>query len=170
MTGVVYLFVFIHYGLTLGLIAALAFISVLIPIVFIDLKHQIIPDKLNLVGAILGLLILSFNDVSLFSSVLGSVAGGLIMLLIAIVSRGGMGGGDVKMMAMMGLFLGLKLTFLALFFSFVIGGLGSLLLILFGIKKRKDYIPFGPFLAIGGFAAYVFGIEILAWYFKTFMT
>ncbi|MEM5769505.1 MAG: A24 family peptidase, partial [Bacillota bacterium] len=79
------------------------------------------------------------------------------------------GGGDIKMMAWIGLFLGLKMTLLALFLSFVIGGLASLILILAGRKRRKDFIPFGPFLAAGGFTAYVFGPAILAWYVQNFL-
>lgn len=158
-----------YLGLNFQLITALYFTSVLIPIVFIDLQHQIIPDELNLTGGILGLLTVAIGKIIVVDALLGAFTGGIIMLLIAIVSRGGMGGGDIKMMAWMGLFLGWKMTLLALFLSFIIGGLGSLLLILFGIKKRKDFIPFGPFLAIGGFTAYVFGTEILAWYFARFL-
>jgi len=169
LTALIYLLCYIHYGLSSMLLVALVFVSVLLPIVFIDLQHQIIPDILNITGATFAFLILPLSDVSLLNSLTGALLGGAIMLIIAIISRGGMGGGDVKMVAMMGLFLGWKLTLLALFLSFVIGGLGSLLLILFRIKKRKDFIPFGPFLAIGGFTAYVFGTEILTWYFKAFI-
>lgn len=169
LTGMIYLWAFQHYGFTVELVTALAFVSVLIPIIFIDLKHQIIPDTLNLTGVLLGLMTLPLREISVFNSLLAAVLGGTVLLLIAIISRGGMGGGDVKMMAWMGLFLGWKLTLLALFISFIVGGLGSLILILCGFVKRKDFIPFGPFLAVGGLTAYVFGYEILTWYFKTFI-
>lgn len=164
-TGLIYVGLYIVFGLKIKLGVALLFASVLIPLVVIDLQQQIIPDQLNSTGAIAGLLAIVVSDITFINALIGAFIGGGLMLLIAIISRGGMGGGDIKMMAWVGFFLGWKLTLLALFLSFLIGGLGSLLLILFGIKKRKDFIPFGPFLAIGGGMAYVFGTEILAWYF-----
>jgi leader peptidase (prepilin peptidase)/N-methyltransferase len=163
-TGLIYVGLYIIFGLKIKLGVALLFASVLIPLVVIDLQQQIIPDQLNMTGAIAGLLAIVASDITFINALIGAFIGGGLMLLIAVISRGGMGGGDIKMMAWVGLFLGWKLTLLALFLSFLIGGLGSLILILFGIKKRKDFIPFGPFLAIGGFTAYAFGYEILAWY------
>lgn len=163
-TGLIYLWLYIHFGLTVKLAVALLFVSLLIPLVVIDLRHQIIPDSLNGLGAIAGFLTIVISGNAFLDAVTGAFIGGGIMLFIAIISRGGMGGGDIKMMAWLGLFLGWKLTLLALIIAFVTGGVGSLLLILLGIKKRKDFIPFGPFLALGGFAAYIFGERILHWY------
>lgn len=168
-TGLIYLFLYTHYALTLSLLTAMPFAALLICITVIDFQHQIIPDGVNMAGAIIGMLALTISDVSAMSGLGGACLGGAVMLLIAIVSRGGMGGGDIKMMAWLGLLLGWERTLLALFLSFIIGGLGSLLLMLAGIKKRKDFIPFGPFLAVGGFTAYVFGNEILTWYLKAYI-
>jgi leader peptidase (prepilin peptidase) / N-methyltransferase len=170
MTGCLYVFLYIHFGLNYHLLVALSLISVLIPIVCIDLQHQLIPDALNLAGGVIALIALLWSDISFVSAASGFLIGGSILLLIAVISRGGMGGGDIKMMAMMGLFLGWRMTLLALFVSFIIGGVGSLIFILTGIKGRKDMIPFVPFLALGGFTAYVYGNEILIWYIrKAFM-
>jgi leader peptidase (prepilin peptidase) / N-methyltransferase len=168
LTGILYIMLYLHFGLNYKFFTAILFVSVLIPIIFIDLQHQLIPDSINLVGAILGISMLPWSDVSLASAAVGFLVGGGVMLLIAVISCGGMGGGDIKMMAMMGIFLGLKLTFLALFLSFIIGGVGGLIVILLGIKKRKDFMPFGPSLALGGFAAYVFGNEIIVWYLRMY--
>ena len=168
-TGVSYLALFLLLGLQPKLLTSLVFVSLCIPIVVIDLHHQIIPDQLNLWGAVMGLLAAAVSHAAFLDVLAGGLAGGVIMLLIAIVSRGGMGGGDIKMMAWIGLFLGLKMTMLALFLSFIVGGLASLFLILSGRKRRKDFIPFGPFLAVGGFTACVFGPAILAWYVQTFL-
>lgn len=162
--GLTYIGLFMFYGLRTELLVALMFASLLIPIVFIDVRHQIIPDILNCAGAFAGLAAIFIAGPAFMDAMLGALTGGIIMLLIAVVSRGGMGGGDIKMTGWMGLFLGWKMTLLALCLSFIIGGLASLLLIMFKIKKRKDFIPFGPFLAAGGFAAFVSGREILAWY------
>jgi leader peptidase (prepilin peptidase)/N-methyltransferase len=166
LTGILYIMLYLHFGLSYKFFTAILFISVLIPIIFIDLQHQLIPDSLNVAGVILGISVLPWSDVSLTSAALGFLVGGGIMLLIAVISHGGMGGGDIKMMAMMGIFLGLKLTCLALFLSFIFGGVVSLIVILLGIKKRKDFIPFGPFLALGGFTSCGFGNEIIAWYIR----
>ena len=92
------------------------------------------------------------------------LVGGTILLIIAILTKGGMGGGDIKFMAALGVWLGLKLTLLTLFLSFVIGGIGSLLLLAFKIKGRKDFIPFGPFIAVAAFISMLYGNEIIAWY------
>lgn len=157
-----------YLGFNMRMITVVCFTSILIPVVCIDLQYQIIPDKLNLTGGILGLLAVTIAKITLVDALLGAFLGGGIMLLIAVISRGGMGGGDIKMVAWMGLFLGWKMILLSLFLSFITGGLGSFCLIVLGIKKRKDFIPFGPFLAIGGFAAYVFGDQILQWYIARF--
>jgi leader peptidase (prepilin peptidase)/N-methyltransferase len=75
-----------------------------------------------------------------------------------------MGGGDIKLMGAMGAFLGLRAAVLALLISFILGGIIGLLLIVFKIKSRKDYIPFGPFLALGTIIAMLFYDEIIIWY------
>ena len=81
--------------------------------------------------------------------------GGGVLLLLALVP-GVLGGGDIKMMFVLGTFLGAKGVLYALFLAFVIASIVSILLLLFRIKKRKDYIPFGPFLALGSFIAFHF--------------
>lgn len=166
VTGVSYLGLFLLFGLQPKLLVAMLFVSLCIPITIIDMRHQIIPDQLNLLGAVLGLLTAPLLHAAWTDVLTGGFIGGAVMLGIALVSRGGMGGGDIKMMAWMGLILGWKMTLLALFLSFVIGGLVSLILIVGRFKKRKDYIPFGPFLAVGGCVALLFGREILGWYVK----
>ncbi|HWR08181.1 prepilin peptidase, partial [Sporomusa sp.] len=105
-----------------------------------------------------------FSNISIADMIVSCLMGGSIFLLIAISTKGGMGGGDIKFAAALGLWLGLKLTLLTLFLSFVIGGIGSLLLLAFKIKGRKDFIPFGPFIAIAAFISMLYGNEIIAWY------
>ena len=86
------------------------------------------------------------------------------MLAIAVVSRGGMGGGDIKLAAFMGLFLGPRLVGLALFLAFLVGGLVGIALLVSGKKGRKDAVPFGPYLALGGVLALLQGGNIISWY------
>ena len=94
--------------------------------------------------------------------------GGGLPLLIAIFFRGGIGGGDIKLLAVVGWFLGLKLTCLSLLLSFLSAGFVGLMLMVLKIKGIKDTIPFGPFIALGSFISLLVGEEIIAWYLGLF--
>ena len=94
----------------------------------------------------------------------GSIAGALLLFLVVVISRGGMGMGDVKLAGLLGLMVGFPLIFVALFVSIWAGGLVAVALLISGRKKRKEMLPFGPFLCIGGLAALLWGRQILAWY------
>ncbi|MFA7468292.1 MAG: A24 family peptidase, partial [Desulfotomaculaceae bacterium] len=100
----------------------------------------------------------------LISGLIGFMAAGLLLLAIAVISKGGMGGGDIKLSAVMGLFLGWQSAAVALFLSFLIGGIVGILLLVTKIKGRKDAVPFGPYLALGGLAAAFYGPQIITWY------
>lgn len=149
------------------------FCSAMVVITFIDLEFQIIPDAITLSGIPLGLIagslilidpffrasMLGFNN-----SFTGLVSGGGLFYLIAVLSRGGMGGGDIKMMAMTGAFLGWKAVLLTTFSASLIGSIAGIILIVFKGKGRKTKIPFGPFLAAGALITLFFGQEILRFY------
>jgi leader peptidase (prepilin peptidase)/N-methyltransferase len=94
------------------------------------------------------------------------LAGGGLLLLIAVLSRGGMGGGDVKFSFVLGIWLGWPDILLALFLSFVIGGVAGAWLLVTGSRGRKEMIPFGPFICVGALLALLYGREMLAWYFS----
>lgn len=185
ISGVVFVWTLLTVGLGPELIKGLIFASFLIVITFIDLDHQLIYDRVLLWLGGLGLLMYPlkyyFNDllqlmgiplayvtlnISWLDPVLGFLAGGLPMLVIALLARGGMGGGDIKFAAAFGIWLGWKFTLLALVLSFFIGGTVSSLLLLLRIRGRKDMIPFGPFLALGAWLSFLYGGEILRWYFR----
>lgn len=153
------------FGWSFFTVQALIGISFLLIIAFIDYDHQLILDKVLIWFAGSGVLINLFLDnITLVDMLIACLAGGGILFLIALLTKGGMGGGDIKFMAALGLWLGLKLTLLTLFLSFVIGGIGSLLLLAFNIKGRKDFIPFGPFIAVAAFISMLYGQEIIDWY------
>lgn len=129
-----------------------------------DLKYKEIEDEIHifaLAAGMVGLIIKGFNPLDSF---FGLLAGGGTLLLIAILSRGGMGGADIKLNAVYGAVLGLKLTVLSLLIAFALGALTSLLLIIFKIKGRKDVIPFSPFLSAGTLISFIFGEVILSIY------
>jgi leader peptidase (prepilin peptidase)/N-methyltransferase len=150
-------------------LAGWLFLSALIAITAIDLEHQTIPDRITLPGIVVGFLT-SFlgTRVSWLDSLIGIALGGGILFAVIVLSGGGMGGGDMKLGAMIGAFLGYKLALLALFVAVIVGGVAAVALLSTGIRGRKDAIPFGPFLAIGAAVAMLCGEAILAWYVKAF--
>jgi leader peptidase (prepilin peptidase)/N-methyltransferase len=145
------------------------FLSALVAITGIDLEHQIIPDWITLPGIVVGFLT-SFlgTRVSWLDSLLGILVGGAILFVVIMLSGGGMGGGDMKLSAMIGAFLGYKLALLTLFLAVILGGFVALGLLSTGIRRRKDPIPFGPFLAIAATVAILWGEMTLTWYLSAF--
>src|SRR5262249_2394480 len=136
----------------------------------IDLSRQIIPDVITLPGIIVGVAAnLLTGRVTWLESLLGIIGGGGIFLVIILASRGGMGGGDMKLGAMLGAFLGWKIALLALFLAVLTGGIVALGLLLFARRGRKDAIPFGPFLALGGAVTCLWGPTLLDWYVGHFL-
>jgi leader peptidase (prepilin peptidase) / N-methyltransferase len=183
LTGLLFVWCFAATGAGPELGKAWLLTSFLVVITFIDLDHQLILDKVLLWFAGTGLLInLLFASSPWWPGSLGGadvaavgwvmwldmlvavLVGGGAMLLVAVVSRGGMGGGDIKFVAALGLWFGWKLTLLVLFLAFIAGGLGGILVLALGLKGRKDFIPFGPFIALGAFVSLLYGYQIIAWY------
>jgi leader peptidase (prepilin peptidase)/N-methyltransferase len=169
LTAALFLLTVWRIGWRIELIPAWLFVAALVAIAAIDLEHQIIPDAITLPGIVVGFLF-SFIAASLpwLDSLLGVLAGGGIPFVVIVVSRGGMGGGDMKLGAMLGAFLGYKLALVAIFSGVVLGGLVAGILLAKGLRARKDPIPFGPFLAGGGVVALLFGEGLIRWYFAAF--
>ncbi len=164
-TGLLFVLAYLVHGCTWATIAAWFFISLLVVAAFIDLDNYIIPDGLVLAGLTGGILFALLQSVAfLINGLYGLLIAGIVMLAIAFVSRGGMGGGDIKLSAVMGLYLGWQKVLVALLVSFVFGGVVGVLLLATGRKGRKDKMPFGPFLALGGIVAVLWGEKLLAWY------
>lgn len=141
------------------------FFAVLLAAALIDYQHQIIPDELIITGLVLGLPLVHLSGSGkVIDGLIGFLVAGVLFLIIALVSKGGMGGGDIKLSALMGLFLGWPDILVALFISFLVGGLAGIMLMALGQKGRKDAVPFGPYLALGGMLA-AFGADwIIKWY------
>lgn len=158
-TAGIFLFLYYYFGLTLEFLLALVFVSVLLPISVIDAQHYIIPNTLIVTGLILGFGIVCTiayqrADVWYFLiRLMGAVTGGMALWLVAVIGsavlrKTAMGGGDIKLMALNGLFLGAwpELA-MVIAFSALSGAIVGTTLIISGVKSRESPIPYGPFLA-----------------------
>lgn len=144
-------------------IGALVLAFLLVVITFIDLDHQLIPNRLTYPGIAVGLL-LAFAQGRGLPHLLAALGAAGLIAAIVILSRGGMGGGDVKLAGMIGAFLGWPGVAVGLFLAFLGGGLVGMLLLALRLKGRKDAIPFGPALAGGALTALFWGNRLAAWY------
>ena len=169
-TGGAFALAYVLLGPTPEFLVAAVLLGALIAITAIDLRHQIIPDVISLPGIVVGFVANSLlpGGVGWLDSLIGIAVGGGIFLVIILVSGGGMGGGDMKLGAMLGAFLGWKLGLLALLLGVLAGGAVAVVLLLLGRKGRKDAIPFGPYLALGGAVALLWGDQVLTWYLSRF--
>lgn len=170
LNGFLYILAYRNFGLSIDLIFICSIISILVIISGIDYYTQTIPDSLVLVLLIISIIqkitlyLLYGSSPQIFNSSLGLLISGGLFLLIAIVSKGGMGGGDIKLISVLGFVLGFKRIFLSIFLSFIIGAIISIFLLIFKVKSRKDPIPFGPFLCIAFIITLFWGSELMNWY------
>jgi len=164
-TALLFVLLYSHFGLTWELVIGLVYISVLIAITISDLQYKVIPNKVIYPSmAIFALFRLWHHPLPLVDYLIGFLLGGGLFYLIALLSRGGMGGGDIKLMAMIGIVSGWKLTLLTIMIASFIGTMIGGWLIALGKIKRKEPIPFGPFIALAAAVAYLWGEQIIAWY------
>lgn len=167
--ALLYLLLVLHFGPGLQSLFGAAFCSSLLVVTGIDFDHQLIPDVITLPGMLVGLAASLVLPLSFLDSIAALAAGGGFFWAVAAISdkllgKPGMGGGDIKLAAMMGSFLGLGNLAVAVFLALLSGSLISIVLMALGRKSRKDVIPFGPFLALGGMIALFLGPEIIEWY------
>ena len=147
----------------------LVFVTMLATVTLTDLEHRVIPNPVLIAGAIAGIAIAVPTDPDgLAERAIAAVAAGGFLLVVALAWSGGMGMGDVKLGAVMGLYLG-RAVAPALVAAFASGAfVGIWLLLRYGAGARKRAVPFGPFLALGGVVGLLVGDEIVDWYLDTF--
>ncbi|MFO0775482.1 MAG: prepilin peptidase [Nitrospiraceae bacterium] len=159
-----------HFGWGWPAAAYMAFVSALIVITGTDLSHTMIPDAVTLPGMVLGLgAAATVLPIGLGDSVLGLLIGGGLLWGLAVASpylfgKEGMGGGDIKLLGMVGAFLGWRPALLTIMIGALIGSIVGLSLIGFKILRRDEYIPFGPFLSLGALLSLFFHQALLDWY------
>lgn len=172
LAGLVALGVWLTFGLTLQGLVYFVFISSLLTITFIDIDHKIIPNVITLPGIPIGLVLaLGLPSITLVDSLLGLLAGGGSLFLVAwgyslLTGKEGMGGGDIKLLAMIGTIVGWKGVFFTIFVASAVGMVVGGTVMLVKGKNMKFAVPFGPFLSIGAITYIFFGREIIRWYFN----
>lgn len=170
LTSVLWIMAWLEFGFSLEFLSAVIFISLGIIITFIDLDYQIIPDVISLPGVIIGLLLaLLSGSPTIIDALIGAFGGAVLLFLVAFLSRGGMGGGDAKLLAMVGAFFGWQGAAATLMIGSVAGAIIGLLLIALKIIKRRDPVPFGPFLIFGA-GIYLFFSETIIGLFSALLS
>lgn len=167
LNGLIAMIIYIRFGWGMDFVFYLLISSILIVISFIDLNHGIIPNFLNIIILILGIIYRFINFIlydiplDLIDGILGFSISSFAFIVIIIVSKGGMGFGDFKLIGVLGFLLGIKKILLNIFLAFLVGSIVSIFLLVFKIKKRTDSIPFGPFICIAFMITIFWGIDIL---------
>lgn len=165
LTALLFLLAYVKFGLTAELAVALLFISLLVTINVSDMAYMLIPNKILLFFLPLLIVARSFSPLELWwDSIVGAVVGFSILLVIAIVSKGGMGGGDIKLFLLIGLVLGTFKTLLTLFLASLIGLVIGLVVLKLKRQGRKTPIPFGPSIAIAALISYFYGEALIRLY------
>ncbi|KPJ77079.1 MAG: peptidase A24 [Deltaproteobacteria bacterium SG8_13] len=173
LSGALAVAVLIKFGLTPEAAVTYGFAAVLIVITFIDIDHRIIPDVISLPGiAAFFLAARLVPSVTWLDSLIGILAGGGSLFLVAwfyhlITRKEGMGGGDIKLLAMIGAMIGWKGVLFTIFASSASGTLVGLIVMLIKRQNMKLAVPFGPFLALGAVMYLFYGPQVIAWYLQS---
>ena len=168
VVAVLWIAAMLAYGPTARFVDAVVLGTILLGIAITDARHYLIPDEYNWTGLVLGLgLSLTAGVPGFIEGVLGAATGFALLYAVGLVGgwvfkEEAMGGGDIKMMAMVGAFVGWKGVLLTIFAGALFGSLVYVPLLVLG--KRKRHVPFGVFLAMGAAVAFVFGPAIYDWY------
>jgi leader peptidase (prepilin peptidase) / N-methyltransferase len=154
---------FFKFGLTFQFLVYLVLAPALVIITAIDIEHQIIPDMITLPGIVLGLAVGAYT-IGYSASLIGFFVGGGLFYSLAVLSNGGMGGGDIKYIAAIGALLGWQKVLLVIFIGSFLGSIVGLFQIAVQKKSRKSLIPFGPFLAAGTLITLFYGNSLIRLY------
>ena len=178
-SGLLFAFTYWHYGLSVDFAVITSYCCLFIVLMVIDWEHKLILNKIVYPAMVVALIISIFLPSSSITGfalpwpagvngVIGGAIGFALLLIPALIYRGGIGWGDVKIAALIGLITGFPLVFVALLIGVVLGGAVAGILLLLKIKKRKDPIAFGSFLAVSTIITLLWGSNILNWYLGLF--
>ena len=177
--GFLFAFLYWHYGFAWELAYAAIFCCIFVVLLVIDLEKGLLPNKIVYPGVVLILALAIAGTVFGFEpgyvtglgfklwgidAIIGGAIFFVFLFIVVLATRGGMGWGDVKLAALIGLVTGFPLVFVAMFLAFVGGGLIAVILLLLKVKKRKDSMPFGPFMCLAAMATLLWGKDILIFF------
>lgn len=165
--GALLLFCMLHFEKTEEGLTVFAFFAILTVVAFLDIDTMEIADGCHLCMIVLSVIsFFTMPGTGIGARIAGALCVSLPMLLLALVIPGAFGGGDIKLMAACGLFLGWKLTLVSTFWGFLFGGIWGVFLLATKKAGRKESFPFGPFLCIGMGIGLLYGQSFLDWYFS----
>lgn len=167
INAVLYIMIALKYGWSFYTVIYCILVSLLLTISLIDIKHMMILDSLNVAGVFMGIFMIIYDRNMIWDKFTGAAVGFLIFSALALFT-GAMGGGDVKLMSMIGLIFGVRGALFITVFSFLIGALASTVLLVFKVKAMKDKIPFGPFICTAAMLYIFCGYEIIEVYLRLF--
>lgn len=171
VTGILFLLTYLEYGLSIQFVKYVVLMAILIVVGIIDLNTTDVYFSTSIIGIVSGVIFIFigvyYHD-DFKQYILGALFGGGLLAAIVFFTKG-MGWGDAEICFYSGLFLGIKLTVISVFFSFIFGSIISILLILLKKKGRRDYIAFGPFIALASIFTMFLGNRMLMWYFQNMM-
>ncbi|WP_250455109.1 prepilin peptidase [Clostridium tertium] len=172
LNGVLYLLIFLRFGLSLSFVFYSLLTSLLIVISYIDLDSKYIYSSTTILGVVLAAIYivvgLYTKDISISNNVLGGAIGYGIIYLIVVITKG-MGQGDAEVAGVCGLFIGIKGILVCLFIAIVLGGLVAAIILIFKLKEKKSEIAFSPYISIGSIVYILLGKEILSLYLNFFI-
>ena len=175
LNAVGYLGIVYTFGWNRSALVYALFVSLLLVVMMIDLDHLVIPDVISLPGMVIGFFAAAFIlPLGWVGSLLGMALGGGILWILAAISpylfgKEGLGGGDIKLLAMIGAFLGWQHVCMTLFLASCAGALVGIGLMAFRYMERGQYIPFGPFLTLGAVSSLFFYQELFGMYESMFL-
>ncbi|MFC5591144.1 prepilin peptidase [Sporosarcina soli] len=165
VTGGLFALSYYQLGFSAELVVSLLFMSLLVIITVSDIAYMLIPDKVLLPFAVLLFVVRLFIPLEpWWDSIVGAVVGFLVLFLIAVVSKGGMGGGDIKLFFVIGLVLGTMQTLVTLFLAALIGSIVGVIVLKRTGQGRKTPVAFGPSIAVAAVIAYFWGADLVGWY------
>jgi leader peptidase (prepilin peptidase)/N-methyltransferase len=180
LSGLIFFLAFWRFGLSPQFGIAVFWSSIFLVVIFIDWEHQLILNKITYPAAVVALLLLGVDSVfpgagiledlkmvpqpSILSGLIGGGVAFLFFLIVFLINPRGMGMGDIKLVALIGLAMGIPFSIIALLIGIVIGGIIAIIILALKIKGRKDVIAYGTFLAIGPILMLLWGSEIWHWY------
>lgn len=167
LTGLSFLLVYLRFGFQFEFFIGLILTSILIIITMIDIDTMEINDRFQIMILMLAIITIFTQDVNILEHLIGFFIISVPFFIIALITEG-LGGGDIKLVAIAGLLLGYKRIFVAFLIAALIGGVYAIYLLTLKGQSQKKAIAFGPYLCIGIYLGYLYGYQILEWYLSLF--